>query len=717
QVCDIFDSLWQGYPIGHILLLEQVPPDLARRLLCCTFEHRVSNQNLDENLRKRRGEAQIFEECKEASHLVLDGQQRLFAFYIGISGAYLRFDNGDSPESAKLYFDLFPLVKLFFENEGNLKSLRAEHHQFRFYSESQLADYAAEVQSEIRDGILAGTASTFPLLPLSLVRRWGRDRRTAKSEIRHFLKPLLGLPKALVEELEDMLDNLHHHFWINRPLNNITVAPADSYELVEIFSRLNQGSSFQPSDLHYAMRIIFPQTSPQHNFSRYLSKTPGKLGEPQPATATLTGPKAIEPASLRQHYTDEELAELSVQEWNSEIFHELNPEHSAPETGSPHNDELEENYERLLQATDELKVSLDFLYHCYLFCEGEAPGEVARNIRKKEGVLALRNNGDRLLHFAATLDTLRDAMDSCNFIVRHWFGGNLHNDYVLLPVLYFFYRQAAECLDPLNDLRDVDLSRIVRWIALNEVAPSVFRGGVQQLAKLWPILYHSARDNGPRFPLRHLQHNLQLAFGSSPGSNPEGKAADTAGKKQHRALVLSDAAITQLLEHTKIKHRACVPLIALLYSHPQRISLMQRYEERQIDFIQPQKLLSKRMLKTYGLTDEQVELFFAWRDSVLNLQWLPKRLQTEKGDIPFRQWLSNSQQLQFLGEQNQFPKKELLINFMRFHHIKTEDGIHTFERFLNERKLLLFHTLKQYSQDFSDWDLQVQLTKISFPAF
>ena len=147
---------------------------------------------------------------------------------------------------------------------------------------------------------------------------------------------------------------------------------------------------------------------------------------------------------------------------------------------------------------------------------------------------------------------------------------------------------------------------------------------------------------------------------------------------------------------------------------------MQRYEERQIDFVQPQKLLSKRLLKTYGLTAEQVELFFARRDSVLNLQWLPKRLQTEKGNIPFRQWFLNSQQLELLGQQNQLKKKELIINFMRFHHIKTEDGIYTidaFERFLNERKNLLYRALKQYGQDFGNWDLAAKLTKIHYAAF
>ncbi|WGK68460.1 DUF262 domain-containing protein [Candidatus Haliotispira prima] len=782
QVCDLFDSLWQGYPIGHIMLLEQAPPDLEKRLQCCFFHARTGSQHQEENLEQRRREAQIFEGPEVAGHhLVLDGQQRLFAFFIGIGGSYLRPAGPDQYESAQLYFDLYPLIDFFLcsrdgNGEGDLEGLRAEHHQFRFYSAAQLADYREEIQLEARTArrheLLECDGHSLQL-PLAAVRSWGRDRRTAKSEIRRYLKPLSSLPKPLVDEFEDLLDTLHHHFWISEPVNNTMAVPRNSYDLLEIFSRLNQGSGFRAGDLHYAVRIVFPNfpDSGKHTFSRFLEhgpqdyagadkslgdkgrsdkglsdkgqaeQGPNEKGEGEHARneqeQTASGNRKPDGDTTKnnevtefgfgtQHYTAEELAELSAQDWNSQIFHELNPEksRSAGNLAADRFDgqqsfdtrQLEDGYDLLSQTADELKCSLDFLYHCYLFCEAGEPEEIARNIRKREGVLGLRSSGGHLLRFVEVLESLRDAIDACNFTVRHWFPDNLDNDYVLLPVIYYFYRQVGECLDPLNDLQDVDLSRIVRWVALNEVAPSVFRGGVRRLAQLWSVL-HSSMYNAENseaekglFPLQRLQSDLLQAFG--------GKAGSEGGRE--RSLTLSDEDITRLLDNTKIKHRACIPLLALLYSHPQRISLMQRYEERQVDFIQPQKLLTRRMLNTYGLSAEKAELFFSKRDSVLNLQWLPKRLQTEKGDIPFRQWLSNSQQLQLLGEQNQFRKKELIINFMRFHHIKTEDGIYTlnaFERFLNERRTLLFRALKQYGQDFSDWDLRAKLTKISFAAF
>ena len=408
QVCDLFDSLCQGYPIGHILLLEQAPPDLKQRLHCCAFQPQAGSQYLEESLQQRRSEARIFEELREASHLVLDGQQRLFAFYIGISGAYLRPGSPGSYTSAKLYFDLYPLINLFFESNGELENLRTDHHQFRFYSEAELANYRLEVQQELEKLKLP----FLPLLPLPLVQSWGRDRRTAKSEIRRFLKALAPLPKPLIDEFEDMLDNLHYHLWVSEPVNNTTVAPHNSYDLLEIFSRLNQGSSFRASDLHYAVRLISLKQS--HNFSTQL-RCQDMPSNSSKLKASAEPPQLGAKASFQ--YTTEELAQLSAQEWRPEIFHELNPDDHRLEAPDGH--ELEQNYERLLQAADELKVSLDFLYHGYLFCEVQKPEEIAQNIRKREGALALRNNGEQLLRFAGVIDLLCDAIDSCNFIVRH----------------------------------------------------------------------------------------------------------------------------------------------------------------------------------------------------------------------------------------------------------------------------------------------------------
>ena len=708
QVCDLFDSLLQGYPVGHILLLEQVPPDLRRRLQCCFFSAYAGSGQQNENLRQRRNEVQIFDELERASHLVLDGQQRLFAFFIGIAGAYMR----ESYEGCRLYFDLYPLVRLYFESEGDLEAIRAEHHQFRFYSDEQLIAYRADIQDESRAAdALQGCQIESLQLPLAALRSWSRDRRTAKAEIRRYLRQLASLPKPLLEEFEDLLDSLHHHFWVAEPVHNITVAPRNSYDLLEIFSRLNQGSSFRASDLHYAVRIVFSEQPERHKFSRFLDSAIANI------EASDSVPAVERPALGAAQYNAEELAELSEQDRSSRIFHKLNSESNETEQtesllgpsedsakGLFASEELEESYGQLLQAAEELRIKPDFLYHCYLFCEAREPDEIGRNIRKREGALALRNNGERLLHFAEVLPTLRDSMDACNLIVRQWFANNLHKEYALLPVLHYFYQQATECCDPLQDLEEVDLSRIVRWIALNEIAAGAgaFRGNIQQWGKLWPVLHQSclsAEDS--HFPLGRLQQDIVNAFGMK-------------NNQPVRSLELSDERIAELLNKTKTKSRACIPLMALLYSHPHRIAMMERFEEREIDCIQPHKLLSRRMLKNYPLSDEQVEWIFLRRDSVLNLHWLPKRLKTEKGDIPFRQWLGNSQQLESLKQRNGFSDKELAHNLLRFHFIKYEERIYAitaFEDFLEERRYRLFKALKKYGQDFSQWDIELGMPK------
>ena len=724
QVCDLFDSLLQGYPVGHILLLEQVPSDLHKRLQCCFFSAYAGSGQRTEDLKQRRNEVQIFDELERVSHLVLDGQQRLFAFFIGIAGAYMR----DSYEGCRLYFDLYPLARLYFENAGDLEAVRAEHHQFRFYSDEQLTTYHIDMLDESRaagESALLGCQIENFQLPLAALRSWSRDRRTAKAEIRRYLRQFAALPKPLLDEFEDLLDSLHHHFWVAEPIHNITVAPRNSYDLLEIFSRLNQGSSFQASDLHYAVRIVFPNQPERHKFSRFLEESAASsdssVGVVHDSASGMDPVMAMEKPALEvDNYED--IAEFSEQDKSSRIFHKLNSEGQETEENANRSplegasggsvkgifasEEFEESYSRLLQAAEDLRISPNFLYHCYLFCEAGAPEQITQNIRKREGSLALRNNGERLLHLAEVLLTLRDSVDACNLIVRHWFADNLHNDYVLLPVLHYFYKQATECCDPLQDLEEVDLSRIVRWIALNEVAsasgPGVFRGSMQRLGKLWPVLHQSclsARDS--HFPLQRLQQDIVTAFGTKNG-------------RPVRSLELSDERINELLEKTKIKSRACIPLMALLYSHPHRIAMMERFEEREIDCIQPQKLLSRRMLKNYPLSDEQVEQIFLRRDSVLNLQWLPKRLKTEKGDIPFRQWLGNSQQLESLRKRNDFNEKELVHNLMRFHYIRYEECIYAiaaFEDFLEERRVRLFNALQKYGQDFSEWDIELGMPK------
>ena len=110
-------------------------------------------------------------------------------------------------------------------------------------------------------------------------------------------------------------------------------------------------------------------------------------------------------------------------------------------------------------------------------------------------------------------------------------------------------------------MQEVDLSRIVRWIALNEVSPSIFRGGSARLAKLLPVLHHSMyrAAEEQHFPLQLLQQDLQLAFSTNALKNGN---APKNGTAKAEPLILSDEHILQLLENTKIKHRACVSLMA-----------------------------------------------------------------------------------------------------------------------------------------------------------
>ena len=90
QIYSLYDSLFRGYPVGSFLLWKAIGSNDPENII---LYHQFI-QNYSENVGIPM---QIELKSNESKMFVLDGQQRLQAFYLGIMGSY---------EGKELYVDL-----------------------------------------------------------------------------------------------------------------------------------------------------------------------------------------------------------------------------------------------------------------------------------------------------------------------------------------------------------------------------------------------------------------------------------------------------------------------------------------------------------------------------------------------------------------------------------------------------------------------------------
>lgn len=106
RICKLFDSIMQGFPIGTFLFWE-VPDEERHQYAFYKFIDQFSEFNRKENDPAPRHPA-------PGVTGVLDGQQRLNAFYVALKGSYEQFKGGkgrslssrNSYETRRLYLDL-----------------------------------------------------------------------------------------------------------------------------------------------------------------------------------------------------------------------------------------------------------------------------------------------------------------------------------------------------------------------------------------------------------------------------------------------------------------------------------------------------------------------------------------------------------------------------------------------------------------------------------
>ncbi len=134
RVISLFDSILKGYPIGSILIWKQSVEDYnhANYSFYKLISTAKATDNSGEVLRKP---ASVVVGSRKNLYAVLDGQQRLTAFYLALSGGYQIWKGkGRHPQGTP------PLRELYFSPAGRSSKNCQTKNEFRFFSGSDVPD-------------------------------------------------------------------------------------------------------------------------------------------------------------------------------------------------------------------------------------------------------------------------------------------------------------------------------------------------------------------------------------------------------------------------------------------------------------------------------------------------------------------------------------------------------------------------------------------------
>lgn len=201
QICNLFDSLLQGYPFG-VFLFWRIQPENREKYQFYDFVkdfHQRDNPHCPplKDLPEREFVA------------VLDGQQRITALNIGLQGSYSQKIHGKWWSSS----DAFPTKHLYINLLGQPEEETGSQYQFEFLTDKQAADKngeecwfrVARILEEDRDD-----------LNDELNDGWEGDReslKAARSVLRHLITTIFDKDKiAYYEEKDQDLERVLNIF-------------------------------------------------------------------------------------------------------------------------------------------------------------------------------------------------------------------------------------------------------------------------------------------------------------------------------------------------------------------------------------------------------------------------------------------------------------------------------------------------------------------------
>jgi uncharacterized protein with ParB-like and HNH nuclease domain len=237
RIVNLFDSFYRNYPIGNCIFWN-LKPDTSRNYPLYKFikeftENKnkpVKNEHVPQNL------------LQQDVYAVVDGQQRLSSFFIGLAGIYKYKKTGKGLQNidsnfipSKLYFNLFA-------NDGK----EDIDQLFEFWSDEDAATLNDRNLWFEVGGILtwksANKAEDYIKLLETKVKATNKKTLTSKFETRK--ERILNSLKALYAMINE---NRIYYFDVNS--QNLD-------EVVEIFTRVNSGGmTLKKSDLLFSILI------------------------------------------------------------------------------------------------------------------------------------------------------------------------------------------------------------------------------------------------------------------------------------------------------------------------------------------------------------------------------------------------------------------------------------------------------------------------------
>ncbi|UQG60890.1 DUF262 domain-containing protein [Marinobacter sp. M3C] len=201
QICNLFDSLLQGYPFGVFLFWRILPENRGKYRFYdfVTDYHQRDNPHCPplKNLPERELVA------------VLDGQQRITALNIGLRGSYSQKVHGKWWSSS----DAFPLKRLYINLLGQAEEETGSQYQFEFLTDKQSKDRADDAYWFRVGRILEEDRDD---LNDELNDDWKGDRdvlKSARGVLRHLVTTIFDKDKiAYYEEKDQDLERVLNIF-------------------------------------------------------------------------------------------------------------------------------------------------------------------------------------------------------------------------------------------------------------------------------------------------------------------------------------------------------------------------------------------------------------------------------------------------------------------------------------------------------------------------
>ena len=227
---------------------------------------------------------------------------------------------------------------------------------------------------------------------------------------------------------------------------------------------------------------------------------------------------------------------------------------------------------------------------------------------------------------------------------------NLTATNAIIPIAYFIYINEFEDSILHNSEREDDRKSIREWLA-RVLLKGTFGG---QPDSLYPKMRELMNKHEGRFPLKEIIANYS---------------------GQRKSISFSEEDIENLLD-LEYGKRGTYSALTLLYP-----GLNYTFNYHQ-DHIHPKSAFHKTSLRKAGFSEEDIENFKSWFNTLPNLQLMQETENIQKSAKPFEQWLDA-----------QYPSESGRNAYLQQHYISTDASLtlKDFEAFHDER----WETLKQ----------------------